>query len=278
MNSYERMIYDKYAYKKPYIYLVYEEFERRVNATPEEYEGLKTGECRFDYDSWEKRLGMTRYKMQSSIKALVDENVLKRKFQGQKNVSVSIFYLCRFDNKQDNNQNNNQNHNCKDSNINVLDSSNNNQNNNQSNNQNLNTSIYNNPNIISNNINSSSKDENKTTKKKKSSTKSKDFKFKSKDHEEAFKEIWSLYPKKKGIAKARECINKLLDKISKDELIRCVERYKAECIEKNIEEQFIKYGSTFFGGDYEDYLDINYSKPSSSTTKSKPTGSDNFDW
>lgn len=122
------------------------------------------------------------------------------------------------------------------------------------------------------------KDENKTTKKKKSSTKSKDFKFKSKDHEEAFKEIWSLYPKKKGIAKARECINKLLDKISKDELIRCVERYKAECIEKNIEEQFIKYGSTFFGGDYEDYLDINYSKLSSSTIKSKPTGSDDFDW
>lgn len=94
--------------------------------------------------------------------------------------------------------------------------------------------------------------------KKKKNTKSEDFKFKSKDHEEAFKEIWSLYPNKKGIAKARERINKLLDRISKDELIRCVQRYKAECIKEKRENKYIQQGSTFFNGPYEDYLDCNY--------------------
>ena len=154
--------------------------------------------------------------------------------------------------------------NCEDSNINGLDG--------DSNNQNHNISIYNNPNIISNNIYSSSKDESdskgnsekdnnsksNTNNKKKKNTKSEDFKFKSKDHEEAFKEIWSLYPNKKGIAKARERINKLLDRISKDELIRCVQRYKAECIKEKRENKYIQQGSTFFNGPYEDYLDCNY--------------------
>lgn len=120
---------------------------------------------------------------------------------------------------------------------------------------------------ISNNIDNLSKDENDTVRenssgnsnnKKKKNTKSEDFKFKSKDHEEAFKEIWSLYPNKKGIAKARERINKLLDRISKDELIRCVQRYKAECIKEKRENKYIQQGSTFFNGPYEDYLDCNY--------------------
>ncbi len=176
MNNYERKLYDKYAYSKPYIYLIYEEFERRVNSTLEEYEGLKTGECWFDYESWERRLSLTRYKMQSSIKILTNEKYIKKILQGKKNVGASIFYLCRFDNNQNHNykdsnsnslgsngnnqsnnnnqnhnKNNNQNHNCKGSNINGLDSNDNNQNHNKNNNQNHNISIYNNPNIISNN-------------------------------------------------------------------------------------------------------------------------------
>lgn len=129
-----------------------------------------------------------------------------------------------------------------------------------------------NTNTNTNTIYSSSKDESdskgnsekdnnsksNTNNKKKKNTKSEDFKFKSKDHEEAFKEIWSLYPNKKGIAKARERINKLLDRISKDELIRCVQRYKAECIKEKRENKYIQQGSTFFNGPYEDYLDCNY--------------------
>ena len=136
MNSTEREIYDKYAYKKTHIYLVYEEFERRVNSTDNEYEGLKKGECSFNYSAWEKRLGISKKLLQNSIKQLVDDNVIIQTFKGGKGRGSSKYFLIRFDienmdNKKDNNLDNN------------LD------------NKMDNTSIYNNLNIKSNNIYSS---------------------------------------------------------------------------------------------------------------------------
>lgn len=71
-------------------------------------------------------------------------------------------------------------------------------------------------------------------------------------------EIWSLYPKKQGKASAIKTIPKLLKEYSKEELIRCVERYSSEVKAKNTELQYVKNGSTFFNGGYLDYLDSNY--------------------
>lgn len=111
---------------------------------------------------------------------------------------------------------------------------------------------------------------------KKKSVKSREFKWKFKEYEEAFKEIWAIYPNKRGIANAKKSINKLLDHYSKDELMRAVKRYDSECKGKEI--KYIKIGSTFFNSGYEDYLDENYiSLDTSSTKKEYKPKSDNFD-
>ena len=128
-----------------------------------------------------------------------------------------------------------------------------------------------------NDISSSNKKLNKETNvTKKKSVKSREFKWKSKEYEEAFKEIWAIYPNKRGVANAKRSINKLLDHYSKEELIRAVKRYDSECKGKEI--KYIKIGSTFFNSGYEDYLDENYiSLDTSSTKKEYKPKSDNFD-
>lgn len=158
MNSIEREIYDKYAYKKTHIYLVYEEFERRVNSTDSEYEGLKKGECRFDYSSWEKRLNLTHKVMINSIKMLVKEEYIEQRVRGKKGTQ-STYFLTRFL-EQNFEQNKEQNlEQKKDSSINALGEVKE-----QKEEQNLEqkkvqSSIYNNLNIKSNNIYSSLENE-----------------------------------------------------------------------------------------------------------------------
>ena len=91
---------------------------------------------------------------------------------------------------------------------------------------------------------------------------------------EMFNNLWSLYPNKKGISNARMGFKKLIDNYDYEELKRSVERFKDEMKDKEL--KYIKQGSTFFNTGYEDYLDKNYSKTSSSNEEFKPV-SDNFD-
>lgn len=74
-------------------------------------------------------------------------------------------------------------------------------------------------------------------------------------------DIWKLYPNKKGKAKSITYINKILKSISKEELLRCIDRYQ-EDVENQRANGFktlaYKNGSTFFNGGYIDYLDENY--------------------
>ncbi|MGU8770229.1 hypothetical protein ACV3RY_13375 [Clostridium perfringens] len=163
MNSTEREIYDKYAYKKTYIYLVYEEFERRVNSTDNEYDGLKKGECSFNYSAWEKRLGISKKLLQNSIKQLVYDNVIIQTYKGGKGRGSSKYFLMRFnidsmDNKKDNYLDNNLD-NYKTSNSNAFNDVLDNKKDNYLDNKMDNTSIYNNLNIKSNNIYSSLENE-----------------------------------------------------------------------------------------------------------------------
>lgn len=85
------------------------------------------------------------------------------------------------------------------------------------------------------------------------------------DYQIFFEELWSLYPNKKGKAKSRELVYKILAKYSKDELKRAVERYSNSC---GTDIKYIKHGSSFFNGGFEDYLDVNYVEDKKALRKS----------
>lgn len=71
-------------------------------------------------------------------------------------------------------------------------------------------------------------------------------------------EIWSLYPNKKGKADVIKKIPKILKTISKDEIIKTIERYKKDVEnQRNNGFKTLNYanGSTFFNGRYMDYLE-----------------------
>lgn len=72
-----------------------------------------------------------------------------------------------------------------------------------------------------------------------------------------FEQCWSIYPNKKGKGKISDAKKKKLYKeVGLDQMVRCIERYKSYCVDKDI--QFVMYGSTFFNSGYVDYLDENY--------------------
>ncbi len=220
MNHVERMVYDKYAYNKSYVFLVYMEFERRVNSTLEIYKELKTGECNFDYKSWETRLNISHKLLVNSIKILVENDYIRQTYKGKKGTQ-SRYILTRFL-EQNLEQNLEQ---KKPSNTNGSKGTME-QNSEQ---KRVHTSIYNNLNIKSNNIYSSSAEE-----------------------------IWSHYPKKIGKAKAIKKLPALIKEYGQEQLLRCIERYSKEI--EGREKQFICNGDTFFNGRFMDYLDSNFTE------------------
>ena len=75
-----------------------------------------------------------------------------------------------------------------------------------------------------------------------------------------FEQCWSIYPNKKGKGKISDTKKrKLYEKVGLDQMLRCIERYKAYCEGKDM--QYVMYGSTFFNSGYVDYLDENYNDP-----------------
>ena len=96
MHISEREIRKKYRFTKlSYVFDIYSEFEYRANLTDEEYEGLKTGEVRFDYATWERRLEFSHTQMKRAIKELVNEGYIFQTFKGKKGES-SKYFLTRF--------------------------------------------------------------------------------------------------------------------------------------------------------------------------------------
>lgn len=79
-----------------------------------------------------------------------------------------------------------------------------------------------------------------------------------------FEKIWTIYPNKKGRAKAEELffqwvkgrkINKTTTKLTDKQMYFAVKKYKEECERKNTEQDFIKHGSTFFNKAILDYVE-----------------------
>ena len=76
------------------------------------------------------------------------------------------------------------------------------------------------------------------------------------EEDELFERLWQMYPRKKGKASVSKKKKKELFEVGEEELIRCIERYKAETKGRSID--YVLHGSTFFNGRYVDYLDENY--------------------
>ncbi len=79
-----------------------------------------------------------------------------------------------------------------------------------------------------------------------------------------FELIWKEYPNKKGRAKALEYyfqwikgrkISGITKKLTDKQMYYAVKRYKKECEKNNTEEQYIKYGDTFFNKAILDYVE-----------------------
>lgn len=103
---------------------------------------------------------------------------------------------------------------------------------------------------------------NKLNKTKQNNTSSKDDDTK-KELKKHFELIWDIYPHKLGKAKAEEYflkwvkgrkINGTTIKLTDKQMYLAVKKYKKECEDKQIEQQYIKYGDTFFNKAILDYV------------------------
>lgn len=81
---------------------------------------------------------------------------------------------------------------------------------------------------------------------------------------EHFEKIWEIYPNKKDKLKAEEFffkwvkgrkINKSTIKLTDLQMYNAVKKYRKECEDKRIEEQYIKHGGTFFNKAILDYVE-----------------------
>ena len=79
----------------------------------------------------------------------------------------------------------------------------------------------------------------------------------SKKMEEHFRELWLLYPLKRGKNHVTAQAKRRLAEVSEAEMARAIDRYEREYENAPPDRQML-YGSTWFNGRWEDYSDDNY--------------------
>ena len=79
----------------------------------------------------------------------------------------------------------------------------------------------------------------------------------SKKMEEHFRELWLLYPLKRGKNHVKAAAKRRLADVSAAEMARAIDRYEREYENAPPDHQML-YGSTWFNGRWEDYSDDNY--------------------
>ncbi len=79
----------------------------------------------------------------------------------------------------------------------------------------------------------------------------------SKKIEEHFRELWMLYPLKRGKNQVKAAAKRRLADVSAAEMARAIDRYEREYENAPPDRQML-YGSTWFNGRWEDYSDDNY--------------------
>lgn len=90
-----------------------------------------------------------------------------------------------------------------------------------------------------------------------------------------FESLWALYPKKTNKSQIKKATKERLYKIGYEKLSLCIERYKQELEFNGTDYQFIKAGSTFFNGGYEDYLVDDWKLPERNFTPATRQGRPN---
>lgn len=229
MHKVERELRKIYRYSKlNYVFDVYMECEYRANLTQEEYEGLQPGEFRFDYASWEKRLGYSHKQMIRAIQELTTKNVvIIQTHKGVKGDS-SRYILTRIEEqKKAQNEEQNKERN-KPSEIKGLKRKEEQKQERKEEQKTIHSSRYNNLDIESNNI-----------------------------YSDFVKRIIKIYPGKKIKNVRDKKLPKILNKYGPDEIVRCVTRYADE-VKDQKDKHYILHESTFWNGRYIDYLDCNY--------------------
>lgn len=92
----------------------------------------------------------------------------------------------------------------------------------------------------------------------------------SKEEAEHFEALWQLYPVRRGKNQVKPAQRKRLAAVSVEEMQRAIERYMEE-VKASPADRVWKNGSTWFNGDYEDYLDANFEPaPQIAGTKQPP--------
>lgn len=79
----------------------------------------------------------------------------------------------------------------------------------------------------------------------------------SKKIEEHFRELWMLYPLKRGKNHVTAAAKRRLAEVTEAEMARAIDRYEREYENAPPDRQML-YGSTWFNGRWEDYSDDNY--------------------
>lgn len=85
-------------------------------------------------------------------------------------------------------------------------------------------------------------------------TKKEKEKRKNKEIYAHFEILWNQYPRKKGKSKVSDKAKRRIEELGYDKVSECICRYKNEIAEKRMPEQYVMYGSTFFNGGFEDYM------------------------
>jgi hypothetical protein len=86
--------------------------------------------------------------------------------------------------------------------------------------------------------------------------------------------LWPLYPVKKGKGQVSLAAKQRLLKVGYEEMVRAIDRYKAE-LERDCDWRRPQNGSTFFNSGYVDYLDANY-VPGRDRLRKKKNSFNNF--
>lgn len=76
----------------------------------------------------------------------------------------------------------------------------------------------------------------------------------SEDVEELFESLWRLYPRKEGKRKVTNDAKNALAKAGFDKVAAAIAAYKEQIERNKTEDRYVKHGSTFFNGDWQDYV------------------------
>lgn len=84
---------------------------------------------------------------------------------------------------------------------------------------------------------------------------------------ELFEKLWAMYPKKFGKSSVKLAAKKRILKVGEKRMVDAINNYKLSIAGKD--KEYIMYGSTFFNGRYQDYLDMNAQDIAGSAQKPK---------